>query len=222
MTKIEELLKKAKDYFSKENLPFNISVDEDKVRVEKFILALTEKTSIEKFEELLLVDGTTKVTIAPAVEVGAAIALYDAEGMPIAAPIAEYELADGRVIVVEVDGIIAAIKEVEEELEGESKPNNQASNEPAIKQLIERIETEKIFESITSLKKDSEDFKTKFELLTKENLALKADLLEFKKFNKETLEVLLQEPEKVAVTPVSNPFGKSKSGNMFEEFQIKK
>src|SRR3990172_10191231 len=112
----------------------------------------------EKFEELLLVDGTMRVTVEPSLEIGSAIALYDAEGNPIPAPAGAYELQDGRVIVVEVDGVIAAIndKVAEEELEETPASNDEASK---VKELIERIETvSKYAESVKEDKKSKRRF----------------------------------------------------------------
>lgn len=67
-----------------------------------------------KFETLMLADGETEVVIEPEVEVGAAIVINSLEGEPIPAKPGEYELADGRIIVVVDDGIIAEVIEAEQ------------------------------------------------------------------------------------------------------------
>ena len=155
-----------------------------------------EEPKQEKFEELLLVDGTTKVTIEPAVEVGAAIVLYDAEGNPVPAPVGSYELQDGRVIVVEADGVIASITEPmaegEEEMEGEIKKDVAPANE-SVKRLIERIE------KVSEYSKQVEDLKKENDFLHKELDALKIQNAEFKKQTEETFAKLLSEPAKEPV-----------------------
>jgi hypothetical protein len=51
-------------------------------------------------------------------EVGEAVFIVGPEGTePVPLPVGEYELADGRILVVEVEGVIAAINEVAEETE---------------------------------------------------------------------------------------------------------
>ena len=155
-----------------------------------------EEPKQEKFEELMLVDGTTKVTIEPAVEVGAAIVLYDAEGNPVPAPVGSYELQDGRVIVVEADGVIASITEPMaeggEEMEGEIKKDATPANE-SVKRLIERIE------KVSEYSKQVEDLKKENDFLHKELDALKIQNAEFKKQTEETFAKLLSEPAKEPV-----------------------
>lgn len=224
--KFKALLEKCKTYFTKEGLPFNVTVDENKVKVDALMLFCKDRAKFPeyKFEDLTLVDGATKVTIEPAVEVGAAIAFYDADGMPVPAPANPkgYELADGRIVIVEQDGIIAAITEVEEELDADGKPK--AKDTPAadpaaqsVKEMIERIETVSRYATETNEK--FEAYKTEQE---KKYNALAEKFEASMKFNKEAFETLLSEPAKPAVVTVNNPFGKSTSGNIFEQFIPKK
>lgn len=164
-------------------------------------VAFFSKEEIEhKLEELLLVDGATKVTIEPEVAVGSAIALYDSEGTPIPAPIGSYELQDGRIIVVEVDGVIATITEAateEEELDSEKKPEASAQGQEAVKRLIERIEKVSEFEKqIAELQKENAEQKESFaketEFLHKESDELKKEFNELKQFTKETFDKLFK------------------------------
>lgn len=173
-----------------------------------------ETPAEHKFEEMLLADGTTKVVIEPAVEVGAAIAFLDAEGVAIPAPIGEYELQDGRKIVVEAEGVVASIVEKateEEEMEGvKSEP---APQNDAVKRLIERIEKVSEYSSqLEKLNKENDALKKESDFLHKENDALKTQFNEFKKATEEALSKLLGEPSK---DPVQKPhkgfeFGKDK------------
>lgn len=174
-----------------------------------------EEPKQEKFEELLLVDGTTKVTIEPAVEVGAAIVLYDAEGNPVPAPIGSYELQDGRVIVVEADGVIASITEPmaegEEEMEGEIKKDVAPANE-SVKRLIERIE------KVSEYSKQVEDLKKENDFLHKENDALKTKFTEFEKATEERFKKLEGEPSKEPVKQVKPSFDFKKQSNNLYSF----
>lgn len=184
-----------------------------------------EETVVEptqKFEELLLIDGETKVTIEPAVEVGAAIVLYSADGEPVPAPIGSYELQDGKVIVVEVEGVIATITEPtteEEEMNPEVKQDAPTSApDSAVKRLIERIE------KVSEYAKTSEDNSKSIDELKKENDflhkeldALKIQNAEFKKVTEDAIAKLMG---KEAKEPIQKPntgfaFGKEKQKSIY-------
>ena len=88
----------------------------------KVLLGMQEATPVEleeakeqmKFEDIALEDGT--VVSADALEVGASVfIMVEEEKQPL--PIGEYALADGSLLVVIEEGIIAEIKAVEEEKE---------------------------------------------------------------------------------------------------------
>lgn len=227
----KDLVQKCKDFFAKVGLPFTVSVDENKERIDKLVAFCKDKScgTIEKFEDLMLVDGTTKVTIEPTVEVGSAIALYAADGTPMPAPANPkgYELADGRIIIVEQDGIIASITEKEVEMgeEGVEKPEATEGAAPSVKEMIERIETVSRYAS--ELKESFDKYKVdtnkKIEDLTTENKTLTDKFSEAQKFQKESFELLLKEDAKTPVVTVNNPFAKKeKPKNIFEQFTIKK
>jgi len=199
MTK-EELKDKVASFFNKE---------ED---------AKIEEPKKEGFESVLLVDGETELTIEPAVEVGAAVVIM-LDGEPQPAPVGEHELEDGRVIVIEEAGVIAAINEPEVVVEEEPMANESTPEQAQVKKIIERIESEKIFEKIAELEET-----VKF--LKEENEALKAEFTEnkseakdeFKKlkdFSEEVFKTLLDEPSKEPVKKQFNPFKKEKKGNIF-------
>ena len=118
----------------------------------------------------MLIDGETEVVIEPEVEVGAAIVINSLEGEPIPAKIGEYELADGRIIVVAEDGIIAEIKEVDVEEIEEEMANDEVSNPEKVKRIIESIVSEKVFASekeFADLKVENEELKKLFADLKK-------------------------------------------------------
>jgi hypothetical protein len=199
MTK-EELKDKVASFFNKEE---EVKIEEPKK---------------EGFESVLLVDGETELTIEPAVEVGAA-AVIMLDGEPQPAPVGEHELEDGRVIVIEEAGVIAAINEPEVVVEEEPMADKSTPEQAQVKKIIERIESEKIFEKIAELEET-----VKF--LKEENEALKAEFTEnkseakdeFKKlkdFSEEVFKTLLDEPSKEPVKKQFNPFKKEKKGNIF-------
>ena len=155
----------------------------------------------EKFESVLLADGTTEITIEPAIEVGAAVVLTAEDGTPVAAPAGEYELQDGRVIVLLEDGVVAEVRETEV---AEDEP--MAADAPAeadkVKRIIERIESEKIFSKIEELEKT-----VKF--LKEENEALTAKFQETVDFSKDTfkevVDLIGDEPSKDPIVKQKNP-----------------
>ena len=104
----KNILDKVKAYFSETPELKNLEVVEKKAKTEE---------QEEKFEDVTLLDGVTVVTVEPAIEPNASITTKDAEGNMVPMPMGEYELADGRIIVVEVEGVIADVKEVSTEEE---------------------------------------------------------------------------------------------------------
>lgn len=184
--KKETLLNKVREFFSANEVEVDI----------------VEKT--EKFESVLLADGVTEVTIEPAVEVGATIVLTAEDGTPIAAPASEYELQDGRVVVVLEDGVVAEVREADGEAE-EPMADDAPQEADKVKRIIERIESEKIFEKVAELeaKLSKEAELNKF--LKVENETLVDQFNELKTFTKETFETLLSEPSKEPVQKVVNP-----------------
>ena len=179
----------------------------------------------EKFEMAKLVDGT-EARIEPTVEIGSAIVVMNAEGEPIPAPIGEYQLEDGRVIIVAVEGVIAEIKEAEGE---EEDPNAPITEEPMSQdseqkgnRIIESIVKEKIFEVEkvnTFLKAENETLKKDFVELQANFEKFKAEQVELfeglKTFSKETFEALLDEPTKEPVSKRFSLTGEPKKKNMF-------
>lgn len=175
MTK-EELAAKVKtvtDFFAFHKMPLIVTVDERAERFEKLIAFHKDPSTktVEKFESLLLMDGTTKITIEPAVESGAAFVIETPEGA-VAAPInAEgYVLQDGRVIIVNETGIVAEVKEIstdEPPVDGAAADmNDQKETTQKVKSLIERTEKEQIFEKVAELVTSNAKLKADNERIT--------------------------------------------------------
>lgn len=216
MTK-EELAAKVKtvtDFFAFHKMPLIVTVDERAERFEKLIAFHKDPSTktVEKFESLLLMDGTTKITIEPAVESGAAFVIETPEGA-VAAPInAEgYVLQDGRVIIVNETGIVAEVKEKvteEEVIEGdEAAMTDQKETTQKVKSLIERTEREQIFEKVAELVTSNTKLKAENEKLT---VALNKMSEAFSKFEG-LLVTVLDEPAAEPVVKKQEVFSTKKN-----------
>lgn len=103
-----------------------------------------------KLEQMTLNDGVTVIE-AELFEAGQPVFVIT-EDAQIALPIGEYQLEDGRVLVVTEEGVIAEIKEAEAEVEEEA-PVNEPETEmaepqaPTAKKVIESIVKETQFSS---------------------------------------------------------------------------
>jgi len=117
-----------------------------------------------KFMEATLEDGTL-VNIEPALEIGAAVVVIDAEGNPMAAPDAEHILAGGDKIVT-VDGVITEIIPMEEEAEVEEEvpmaEEPTETQEQKVKKVVESIVKESHFASEEMVNKAVEELKNLF------------------------------------------------------------
>lgn len=131
-----------------------------------------------KLETMKLGDGVT-VLEAEMFEAGNEVFVVTEDEQKIALPVGEYELEDGRILVVVEEGIIAEIKEkeVEEEEapEVETPEEEEAKKEPEmseeapkqIKKTVESIVKETFFSEMESLKKENEELKARIEKLSK-------------------------------------------------------
>ena len=124
-----------------------------------------------KLAQEVLEDGA--ILEADSFEAGQAVSIVN-EDERIALPVGEYELPEGRILVVQEEGIIAEIKtkEVEEEAPEMEQVKEEApmmSEEPAkeIKKTVESIVKETFFSEIEELKKENEELKAKLTELSK-------------------------------------------------------
>jgi hypothetical protein len=145
-----------------------------------------------KLETMKLSDGVT-VLEAEMFEAGNEVFVVTEDEQKIALPIGEYELEDGRILVVVEEGIISEIKE--KEAEEEEMPEEAPIEEEAKKE--QEMETskaapKKIVESMIK-----ESFFSEIEALKNENNALKAELSKLK----ETKEVELSEVKPISFNP---------------------
>ena len=146
-----------------------------------------------KLETMKLMDGIT-IFEADAFEMDKEVFIVTEDEQKIPVPIGEYEMEDGRILVVIEEGIISEIKEVatEEEVIEEEAPEVEVEVEaeatPSAKKTIESIVKETFFAEI--------------EKLTNENIELKAKLESLSKVD----EVVVEATELAGIAPISfNP-----------------
>jgi len=136
-----------------------------------------KKNVINQIKELLgmevklgtmkLSDGVT-VLEAEMFEAGAEVFIV-AEDQKIALPVGEYELEDGRILVVMEEGIISEIKDAEmaqeeapmEQPEVEVEVEAEAEAPKEIKKTVESIVKETFFSEMEALKIENEELKAK-------------------------------------------------------------
>jgi hypothetical protein len=82
-----------------------------------------------KLEQMLMGDGVTKIE-AETFEAGKEVFVVTEDEQKIAVPVGEYELEDGRILVVVEEGIISEVKEKEEEVEEVEEETKEEVTEP--------------------------------------------------------------------------------------------
>ena len=124
-----------------------------------------------KLETMKLMDGIT-IFEADAFETDKEVFIVTEDEQKIPVPIGEYELEDGRILVVEVEGIILEIKEIatEEEVVEEApavEEEVEAQSTPSAKKTIESVVKETFFAEIEKLTNENIELKAQIELLSK-------------------------------------------------------
>lgn len=135
-----------------------------------------------KLETLKLKDGIT-IFEADSFETDKEVFIITEDEQKIPVPKGDYELEDGRLLVVTEEGVIAEIKEAkeekeevveeeaksEEEEEGYQKDEEKMEATPAIKKTVESNVKETFFAEIEKLTQENIELKSKLEELTKVN-----------------------------------------------------
>jgi hypothetical protein len=121
-----------------------------------------------KLEQMKLMDGVT-VLEADMFEAGNEIFVVTEDEQKIPVPVGEYEMEDGRMLIVVEEGIISEIKEkveeeeapeVEEPIEEEAKKEQEMETaKSAPKKVVESTIKESFFSEIEALKKENEMLK---------------------------------------------------------------
>ena len=139
-----------------------------KENVNSVLRAVGLKAVEFKLAQMKSDDGVT-VYEAESFEAEYSVGIVTPEGI-VPVPVGEYKLEDGTIMVVEVEGVIAEVKEeAAEEAEPESAHPAAESTEPVAMEEAQTVK--KVVESITK-----ETFFSEIEALKKENLELKAQL----------------------------------------------
>jgi hypothetical protein len=139
-----------------------------------------------KLEQMMLADGVT-VLEADAFEPEMEIVIVTEDDQKIPVPVGEYEMEDGRILVVENEGIISEMKEMETEVEAPEveeevvveteKKEEMETAKAAPKKTIESVVKETFFAEIEALKTENETLKAE---LAKINEVKETELSEVK------------------------------------------
>ena len=157
-----------------------------------------------KLEQMLMGDGVTKIE-AETFEAGKEVFVVTEDEQKIAVPVGEYELEDGRILVIVEEGIISEIKEKVEEVEEEEVKEEEPTEAMPEEEMSAPVSTPK--KTIESIVKET--FFSEMEKLKEENEALKAELAKLSKVN----EVANEATELSEIpTPISfNPENEAKT-----------
>jgi hypothetical protein len=153
-----------------------------------------------KLEQMKLMDGVS-ILEAESFEAGSEVFIVTEDEQKIPVPIGEYELEDGRLLIVIEEGVISEVKEKEEEVE---EPEVEVEVETEKK---EEMETEKTAPKKTIESVVKETFFSEIEKLKEENETLKAELSKLKEVKETEIELAIEEE----VKPISfNPENENK------------
>jgi hypothetical protein len=130
-----------------------------------------------KLETIKLIDGIT-IFEADTFEAEKEVFIVTEDEQKIPVPIGEYELEDGRILVVVEEGIISELKEKEEEVEevveeeakseeGYKEDEEEMKATPSAKKTIESVVKETFFAEIEKLTQENIELKAKLENLSK-------------------------------------------------------
>ena len=123
-----------------------------------------------KLAQMKLKDGVTVIE-ADAFEMDNNVFIVNGEEK-IPVPVGEYELEDGMILVVAVEGIIAEIKEavaeVEEAPEVEVEVEAQAATPATPKRIVESVSKEMFFSEIEKLRTEIAELKLSKEVVKEE------------------------------------------------------
>jgi hypothetical protein len=153
-----------------------------------------------KLEQMKLMDGVS-ILEAESFEAGSEVFIVTEDEQKIPVPIGEYELEDGRLLIVIEEGVISEVKEKEMEVE---EPETEVEVETEKKEEMETSKptAKKTIESVVK-----ETFFSEIEKLKEENETLKAELSKLKEVKETEVELAIEEE----VKPISfNPENENK------------
>jgi hypothetical protein len=148
-----------------------------------------------KLEQMKLADGVTVIeaeSFEPEMEVF--VVTEDEQKIPL--PVGEYEMEDGRILVIENEGIVKEVKEkMEEEVEVE-EPETETEIEVEAEKETAVATPKKTIESVVK-----ESFFSEIEALKAENETLKAELSKLNKVEEKTEVELSEKPKPISFNP---------------------
>lgn len=160
-------------------------------KVKNFLIELTgvELESVDtKLEDQVLADGQTTIQ-ADMFEAGENVFIVVPDAEPVPLPVGEYELADGKILVVKEEGIIDSIVEATEENteEAETEVPVEAEKTP------EQAKVKKIVRSQVE--------EQHFSALEEKIAELEAKIVELSKVTEEVVVELAEEPKPIQFNP---------------------
>lgn len=143
-----------------------------KEKVNNLLKAFGLKAIEIQLAQMVLADGVTTIE-AEVFEAGQPVSIVT-EGGTVALPVGEYELEDGRKLVVSEEGIIGEIMEAEQEqpeveIEVEApaaQPEMEMEQATAPKKTVESVVKETYFAEMEALKAENEELKQKVQELS--------------------------------------------------------
>ena len=172
----------------------------------QILKAIMTKLGMEvKLEQMMLMDGVTKIE-ADVFEAGAEVFIVTEDDQRIPLPVGEYELESGMILIVTQEGIIAEIKEAEQEEETEEVVE-EVPVEADQSTAVQQAQPKSIIEST------SREYKFTMEEMEAKILELEAKIVELTKVEEVELEA---EPKPIVHNPENKEeeniilFGKNK------------
>ena len=152
-------------------------------------IELSEEVSVQ-LEEIKLENGT--VLVAEKFESGQSVFIKSEDDENIALPIGEYDIEDGRKLMVKEEGLIDAIGEVEVEEEVEASEET-ATEEEKVEVEAEEEEVEMEYVTKEEFSKAVEEIKGMIENMSKEEMS--DEVVEKEELSAEVAEPVVHNPE---------------------------
>jgi hypothetical protein len=161
--------------------------------VKDFLIKLTgiKTESLDtKLEDQVLADGQTTIQ-ADMFEAGENVFIVVTDAEPVPLPVGEYELADGKILVVKEDGVIDSIVEA---LPAEENPAEAETEVPVeAEKTPEQAKVKKIVRSQVE--------EQHFSALEEKIAELEAKIVELSKVTEEVVVELAEEPKPIQFNP---------------------
>lgn len=161
-------------------------------KVKNFLVELTgvEPEVLDtKLEDQVLADGQTTIQ-ADMFEAGENVFIVVPDAEPVPLPVGEYELADGKILVVKQEGIIDSIVEATEE-------NTEEPKEEEIPVEAEKTPEQAKVKKIVRSQVEEQHFSALEEKIAE----LEAKIVELSKVSEEVVVELAEEPKPIQFNP---------------------